>query len=315
MVKQKTHEQFLIDFYNKNDKAQNIEILDKYSGSQVKIKCKCKICNLEWYMTPSNLLQNEGCPDCFRKRKKKTHQQFIEEMACINPNIEILTEYKGRAERVDCVCKICGYRWDAKAGNLLSGKGCKKCADRNLSIIKKKTHEKFIEDLKKRNKYFDTFEILDKYINDDTKLKCCCNECGSIWYVTPRSLNQGHSCPNCNKSRGEERIDEYLNLIHIDYEPQKRFKDLKGIGNKLLSYDYYIPSYNLLIEYQGKQHYKPVDVFGGENQLLIQQEHDKRKKMYACDNNYNFLEIPYWEYDNVENILNEKLKEVRQNGR
>lgn len=78
----------------------------------------------------------------------------------------------------------------------------------------------------------------------------------------------------------------------------------------MLSYDYYIPCNNTLIEYQGKQHYLPLEFFGGENQLIIQQEHDRRKREYAFSNGYEFIEIPYWEYDNIENILCNKMKEV-----
>lgn len=310
MRNRKTHEQFLKDLFNKNENAENIEILEKYKGSQVKIKCRCKICNCEWEVTPSGLLQNTGCPDCSLKHKRTTHQQFVDKMTCISPTIKICSEYISRNSRIDCECIVCGNKWNAKAGNLLNGRGCKQCANKHLSTIKKKTHEEFVEKLRNKNIYFESFEILDKYVNDDTKLRCRCNKCNSIWEVTPRSLNQGHSCPNCLKPKGEERIEHYLKELHIDYESQKRFIDLRGTGNKLLSYDYYIPCNNTLIEYQGKQHYLPLEFFGGENQLIIQQEHDRRKREYAFSNGYEFIEIPYWEYDNIENILCNKMKEV-----
>ena len=62
-----------------------------------------------------------------------------------------------------------------------------------------------------------------------------------------------------------------------------------------------------LIEYIAAANvYEP----GGENQLIIQQEHDRRKREYAFSNGYEFIEIPYWEYDNIENILCNKMKEV-----
>lgn len=64
---------------------------------------------------------------------------------------------------------------------------------------------------------------------------------------------------------------------------------------------------NLLIEFQGIQHYEPVEIFGGEKQFKIQQEHDKRKREYAINNNIKLLEIPYWDFDNVEEILSREL--------
>lgn len=308
MAKVKTHIQFLADFYNKNDNANNIEILEKYQGTKTKILCQCTICKHMWRATPSNLIQNKGCPVCFYKNKRKTHQEFIEEMEHINPNIEIHTEYYNRNTRIYCTCKICGNKWDAKAGNLLNGRGCKKCSNKHLSIIKRKSHEEFVRDLSKRNIHFNTFEILDKYVGDDDKIRCRCKKCNYIWEVTPRSLYQGHNCPNCVKSRGEECVEQYLKKHNINYESQKRFKNLRGIGNKLLSYDYYIPCCNILIEYQGKQHYQALDFFGGDDQFIIQKEHDKRKKEYAQNNGYDFIEIPYWEYDNIDRILSQKIK-------
>ena len=63
----------------------------------------------------------------------------------------------------------------------------------------------------------------------------------------------------------------------------------------------------MLIEFQGKQHYKPVSAYGGEEQFKVQQEHDRRKRQYANDNNIKLLEIPYWDYENIEEILTREL--------
>lgn len=77
--------------------------------------------------------------------------------------------------------------------------------------------------------------------------------------------------------------------------------------NGKLSYDFYLKDYDLLIEIQGLQHYKPVELFGGEEQFKIQQEHDKRKREYAKSHNIELLEIWYWDKDNIEEILSKKL--------
>ena len=102
------------------------------------------------------------------------------------------------------------------------------------------------------------------------------------------------------------RIDEYLNDENIYYESHKSFKDLLGVNGGKLTYDLYIPKYNLLIEAQGVQHEKPIEYFGGDEQFKIQQEHDKRKREYAENNNFDFLEI--WYYQNAIDILKDKLQ-------
>ena len=65
--------------------------------------------------------------------------------------------------------------------------------------------------------------------------------------------------------------------------------------------------YNVLIEYQGEQHYEPQDFFGGEERYIEQQEHDKRKREYAKLHNIKLLEISYKNFDNITEILNKEL--------
>ena len=72
-------------------------------------------------------------------------------------------------------------------------------------------------------------------------------------------------------------------------------------------YDFYIPDMNILIECQGLQHIYPVEYFGGEEQFKVQQEHDRRKREYAEKNGYKLLEISYWNYDKIDEILSKEL--------
>ena len=100
---------------------------------------------------------------------------------------------------------------------------------------------------------------------------------------------------------------------NIEFTPQKTFSNLLGIGNKQLSYDFHIPSKNLLIEFQGRQHYTPVDFSSkdmeqAEKNFEKQQEHDKRKREYAQQNNIDLLEITYLEEDKIEKILDKIFK-------
>ena len=68
-----------------------------------------------------------------------------------------------------------------------------------------------------------------------------------------------------------------------------------------------MPEYNLFIEFQGKQHEAPIDYFGGESRFNTQIENDRAKKDFALQNNIELLEIWYYDYDNIEQILTEKL--------
>jgi len=136
-------------------------------------------------------------------------------------------------------------------------------------------------------------------------------------------------CPKCIIWKGEKRIEDWLifnqftritkkeyyksnninKQINKYYIVQMKFNNLVGINNGLLSYDFYLPDYNLLIENQGEQHEKFCKRFHkSKKDFEKQQEHDRRKKQYTIDNNIKFLEIWYWDYDNIENILEKGVK-------
>src|SRR5205085_4040726 len=92
------------------------------------------------------------------------------------------------------------------------------------------------------------------------------------------------------RSKAESRIANILHSNKITFQSQKKFRDLKG-NKRLLSYDFYLPDYEILIECQGRQHSEPVEFFGGKAQFELQRDYDQRKRQYAKDNDYLLLEI------------------------
>jgi len=117
----------------------------------------------------------------------------------------------------------------------------------------------------------------------------------------------GFKCPACSLSKGEYFIMEYLMNLEIISTPQKKFKGLLGLGGGSLSYDFYIPSKNLLIEYDGEFHYIPLM---GDDQFKKQKKHDELKTNYAKENKMDLLRIPYWEFDNLGTILDKQLNNI-----
>lgn len=119
----------------------------------------------------------------------------------------------------------------------------------------------------------------------------------------------GHGCPHCNKiSKGENRIYEYLSKNNIPFEREYSFEDC--IHQRHLKFDFYVPLINLIIEFNGKQHYEPVKFFGGEEKFRTASKRDEIKMKYCNDNNIDILIIPYWEYDNIEKILEPYVKKA-----
>ncbi len=134
-----------------------------------------------------------------------------------------------------------------------------------------------------------------------------CQNCGYEWETTIYSRTKGKGCPKCSSPKGEKRIFDFLNEKNISYISQYRFDDCKN--KKPLPFDFYLTNHDILIEYQGIQHYKEVNnsFFGDEIKLKDRQRLDKIKSDYCKNNGINLLVIPYWDYDNIETILTERL--------
>src|SRR5258708_7205594 len=113
-----------------------------------------------------------------------------------------------------------------------------------------------------------------------------------------------NNCKNCDSSKDEKRISEYLLNNNIKFEtPYKGFKNCKNI--RILSFDFYISKLNILIEYDGILHYK--DKFNKPIEFKKTKKNDKIKTKYCKDNDIKLIRIPYWNFDNIENILKTTL--------
>lgn len=303
----KTHEQFVKDAMNINS---DITIIGVYNGAHKPIECKCNKCNYIWSPIPSSILLGHGCPKC-AKNINKTNEEFINEMKYINQNIEIIGKYKNANTPIECKCKICKNNWYAKPLNLLYGKtGCPICAINKLGDYKRLSQEEF------ENKLYEIHNgeiiALENYKGYNNRIKFKHVICGHIWYTSPHSVILNNcGCPVCNVSHGEKLIKIFLKNNKILFSQQKRYEGLLGLKNKKLSYDFYLPEYNLLMEFQGEQHERPVEYFGGEEKFKIQQEHDKRKRDFAKLHNINLLEIWYYDINNIEKILTETLNNLK----
>lgn len=122
-----------------------------------------------------------------------------------------------------------------------------------------------------------------------------CNH-GHEFEMSWNKFKNGRRCPICLESKGEEKIRLYFENKNIEYIPQYRIKDCKD--KYTLPFDFYIPSLDLLIEYDGEGHYK--DIYGNFEDRV---KKDSIKTNYCLEHNIKLIRIPYWEYDNIEKIL------------
>jgi hypothetical protein len=144
-----------------------------------------------------------------------------------------------------------------------------------------------------------------------------CSNCDFGWNCSICDRNSKNklrctNCPRCAKSKGEIETENILVRYETNYISQYRFKDCKY--KRPTPFDFYLPEHNCCIEYNGVQHYKPSDfsynhknVEESKKTFEIQVENDNIKRDYCLKNNIELIEIPYWDFDNIEQILVEKL--------
>ena len=296
--KRKNHYWYISKVYEINP---NIEVIEEYRGYHEKILHKCKIDGYEWYVAPSVILSGSGCPECASlirlQKRRKTHDIYVEEVAKINPSIEVIETYINTHTKILHRCKACGHEWYVEPSHILIGNGCPVCAKISMAIKERKSHEEYVNEVFIINP---NIEVVEEYINAKTPILHRCRIDGYEWYAIPSNILNGRGCPKCRFSYGEYNIDKYLtkhNIVHIF---QHRFSDCKN--KRTLPFDFYLPDYNVCIEFDGKQHFEAVDIFGGIDSLQATQRNDNIKTKYCANNNIILLRIKYDQ--NIEEILN-----------
>lgn len=210
-------------------------------------------------------------------------------------------------------CKTCNKYFMKIANSHLKGSGCKKCKTPYRPLQQKNAFKQFINNAIKihGNKY--GYEKI-KYINSQIKIKIFCNKCKHYFFQIPNNHISGMGCPLCSMSKGEEKIRNWLLKNNITSISQKIFYELKSKKNSNLKFDFYLPHYNICIEYDGHQHFFPVNFTGKMSQEEIKkqfikiQENDELKNKYCKENNILLLRIAYGDFNNIESILENKIK-------
>jgi len=285
------------DFLIKSKKIHNNKYdysLVNYKNNDTKIKIICPI-HGEFEQLPHHHTQGNGCPKCMYDDKRLNTEIFINR-AKVKHNNKYdysLVDYVGTYNKVKIVCPVHGEFEQKPCDHINGYRGCPKCGG-----TMKSTTDDFILKAKKihRNKY--DYSFVD-YSLCTNKVKIICKKHG-VFDQLPYQHLSGNGCPICNQSKGENTIMIFLSDNNIKYISQKKFEDCKNII--YLPFDFYLPNYNLCIEYDGIQHFEPNIRFGGEEEFMKRLNNDKIKTDFCKKNNIELLRIKY-----DENII-EKLK-------
>lgn len=287
-------------------------IIDKNSKKE-KVSVICNTCGKTFEVNPyvfTSTRQGGKCPHCrneqFRVEREETFLNNSKEKfgdKYIYPNLH----YINNSTNIDVICPDHGLFSITPQHHLNSPTGCPQC-----SVDAQR--EKFVlsnEEFKKR-----AHEVHgDRYLYDKTDYKgmfvpviITCRK-HSDYTQLPVNHLKGQGCPFCRGSIGEEKVALFLVKHNIKYIKEYYIKNEYLFSNrKKIFADFYLPDYNMIIEFNGAQHYQAFEAFGGEKQFQEQQKRDMALRYYCKEHKITLIEIHYKDIGNIEKLLSKELK-------
>lgn len=290
----------------------------KTMHDKMEFMCSCG----EVYITSLSEFKNANkitCNKCGRGRtaeKLKLSTNDIEQYLLDNKYAcRLISEYNGYYDKIDLQCE-CGNAFTTTFASLRKTYGvCVDCRKKYISEIQLNSQEQYENSV--YAVWGDEYSIIGEYKGSSRKVLIKHNKCGNTYEAKASRLLENIGCPRCNESKGEKRVQEYLRENNFIFTPQYKFDNC--IDVRRLPFDCAVFSNNnelmCCVEYDGEDHYKPIKRSKNDTYKIInirfedRKRKDKIKTDYCLKNNIKLIRIPYWDFENIEEILNKELFE------
>lgn len=216
-------------------------------------------------------------------------------------------------------CNLFGHHknlYSQTAFSIGKNNKCPECS--KTREYKRKAGENLVEKINniliEKNNSFSFFGSIDRNDKSIIFYELICKNCECSEWEREKYVSSV-KCKVCypNDTTGESRVIEYLNFLKVAFKKQKKFPGLKN--EKELKCDFFIPKLNLIIEFDGHQHYYPVDYFKGFKSFKKTIKCDWIKNRYALKNSINILRIPFKEYVNMETLIDDAITKINNQER
>lgn len=238
--------------------------------------------------------------------RKKTLDEFINQVIQKHGNVFEFdrTTYVGDAVKTTITCKVHGD-FNPTPSNILQGSGCPSCALATAADRYRKSISDFMNESNRVHDSKYDYSLVE-YKNNRTPVVIICPVHGQFKQQPNVHIDQRCGCPKCSNSRGESEVREWLMDNNIEFTTQHMFDDCRD--KRRLKFDFYVPSKQLLIEYNGIQHYRNVPLLRYSNDAFEDiQRRDQIKVEYAKNKGLRLLIVPY--NVKVANFLNNHISE------
>lgn len=275
-----------------------ISLIGKIDGMNNPVKVHCNVCGNEWFPDAKHLLEGRGCAQCAIKRNSMDPLEYAKRFKNIlGDDFVQLTPYKRCHEKIKVKSLSCGHIFEIGPYDIILRKRCPKCFGKFRKTTKQFAKEVF-------NATNGEYKLMSDYKNNKTDVIMLHKLCNHTYTVRPHDFLHGNRCPYCKMPKGETTISHYLDSHKIKYEIQKNYSEC-GSPHAWYPFDFYVPSINTLIEFDGEQHFKSIEYFGGSSKLKDQQRRDKIKNEFAIKHNIHLIRIPYTcRYNGIDPVLN-----------
>lgn len=293
----------LTDVHEIKNTNSLVEIQCDYCGSITKT-------NYRNFLKGRKSISKDSCTHCvgkkcaeitINKRRTDYYERLLE--MCEQKGYQLLTNKEEIVNNKTYIRYRCHTHGEhsMRILNFLFGKGCPDCQHNNA-----RDRFKFNKDEILRKISDCGGELLnpEDYINNSRRnLKVKCPSCGNVFNTSLVLFTQhgGQVCNKCKSSEsiGEMRIRTYLEEKGLKFIQEHWFRDCRDI--KPLPFDFYVPERNMVIEFDGRQHFEDTGYFSYGIEKT--QEHDKIKNQYCKDNGIDLIRIPYTQINHIDEIL------------
>lgn len=249
-------------------------------------------------------LIGSGCMKCYIEKKKITFSDVLDKFVKVHGNTYCYdnVDYINTSTKISITCLTHGD-FIQKPSHHIMGRGCPKC----IIIKNTKPIAEIICDLESVHGSLYDYSNLS-YKNSYNKVDIICHKHGNFKQSIDNH-KRGQGCPKCSSSKGEKKIRSFFEINNIEYIEQYPIC-LNADTKRYLRSDFYIPSINTVIEYDGIQHFKANSHFGGEKEFESRVKRDNIKNEFCKEHKIVMLRISYKDYKNINNILSDLLNDL-----
>lgn len=214
-------------------KNPTIKLVGEYINYKTQVKHYCEMHGVYWNVSPENALKGHGCPRCLGEKigsaLRKSEDQYVQELALINPTIKLVGKYAGANIPTEHYCEVHKIISNIIPSNALHGAGCNKCHWERMANQRRKNNDDYAKELNIKNP---TVKIIGEYIGANIPVLHYCKVHQVYWNISPSAALQGQGCKQCCGERigcalrkSKEQYVQELSLINPNIVLRGEYQD------------------------------------------------------------------------------------------